>query len=176
LLIGEQLRRWLAFLLLLCVFSSSLFLFFFCVSSSRRFYLMLILSSCVSNSGCCCWRIDGGPMRRCWWRDGCAVAAATGVYYRFFSSQCRGAFVFCTFLFFLLLQADLRWLLLLTIKRKNGTAGYGSRRWFSFFLCFCVASSVCFCSPVALVSAAPSSVSDDGRAAIVGGAAGDKAE
>ena len=94
----------------------------------------------------------------------------------FFSSQCRGASVFCTFLFFLLLQADLRWLLLLTIKRKNGTTGYGSRRWFSFFLCFCVASSVCFCSPVALVSAAPSSVSDDGRAAIVGGAAGDKAE
>jgi hypothetical protein len=94
----------------------------------------------------------------------------------FFSSQCRGAFVFCTFLFFLLLQADLRWLLLLTIKRKNGTAGYGSRRWFSFFLCFCVASFVCFCSPVALISAAPSSVSDDGGAAVVGGAAGDKAE
>jgi len=37
---------------------------------------------------------------------------------------------------------------------------------------FCVPLSVCFCSPVALTSAAPSSVSNDGGAAVVGGAAG----
>jgi len=42
LLIGERLRRWLAFLLLLCVFSSSLFLFF-------SVFLLLVASiSCLS--------------------------------------------------------------------------------------------------------------------------------
>jgi len=54
---------------------------------------------------------------------------------------------------------------------KLGKAKGG--RW-SFFLCVFLA--LCFCSPVTLAFAAPSSVSDDGGAAIVGGAAGEKAE
>jgi hypothetical protein len=41
---------------------------------------------------------------------------------------------------------------------------------------FCVFLALCFCSPVALASATPSSVSDDGGADVISGAAGDKAE
>jgi hypothetical protein len=36
---------------------------------------------------------------------------------------------------------------------------------------FCVFLVLCFCSPVALAFAAPSSVSDDGGVAVFGGAA-----
>jgi hypothetical protein len=34
---------------------------------------------------------------------------------------------------------------LVTAKRKNVAAAGGFRQWFSFFLCFCVASFVYFC-------------------------------
>jgi hypothetical protein len=46
-------------------------------------------------------------------------------------------------------------------------------RWFFFFYVFL---ALCFCSPVALTSAAPSSVSNDGGADVIEGAAGDEAE
>jgi len=41
---------------------------------------------------------------------------------------------------------------------------------------FYVFLALCFCSPVALASAAPSLVSNDGGADVVEGAAGDEAE
>jgi hypothetical protein len=56
-------------------------------------------------------------------------------------------------------------------EREAGERGYYS----SLLLCYLFFSSPVFCSPIALASAAPS-VSDDGGAVIVGGAAGDKAE
>jgi hypothetical protein len=63
------------------------------------------------------------------------------------------------------------WLLMVaTGGGKLGRAEGG--RWFFF----CVFLALCICSPVALTSAAPSSVSDDGGADVVSGAAGDKAE
>jgi len=56
----------------------------------------------------------------------------------------------------------------------GGKLGKAEGGWWSFFLCVFLA--LCFCSPVALASAAPSSVSDDGGATVVGGAAGETAE